>query len=174
MTAARLTIEVRVDDLAFFEGDAIARPVTARLGAITPVVRRLELAAGPRLQDQLRVQTELPIGSAVVTGAGDLPVELMIHGVIQSDTDPVTIDGVRRALRSSLQRTSDWQLASVGLAPFGLGAGNLDVEDSARALADAVDQHRAGGAAFPTTLIIVTETADEADVFRHSMHYRGL
>lgn len=170
----RLGVEVRVDDLAFFEGDAVARPVTSRLGAITPVVRRLELAAGSRLQDQLRVQNELPIGSAVVTGAGDLPVELMIHGVIQSDAEPVTIDGVRRALRSTLQRTADWQLATIGLAPFGLGAGNLDVEDSAKALADAIEQHLIAGSSFPTALIIVTETADEGDVFRHSMHYRGL
>jgi hypothetical protein len=35
-------IEVRVDDLAFYEGEAIARPVNAMLGATTPVMRRLE------------------------------------------------------------------------------------------------------------------------------------
>lgn len=170
----RLTVEVRVDDLAFFEGDAIARPVTARLAAITPVIRRLELAAGPRLLDQLRVQEPLPVGSAVVTAAGDVPAELMIHGVIQSESEPVTPDGVRRALRSALQRTVDWHLASVGIAPFGLGAGNLDLEESANALAEVIRHHVGSGAAFPTALIIVTETSEEADVFRQCMNYRGL
>ena len=29
-------IDVRVDDLAFYEGEAIARPVNAMLGATTP------------------------------------------------------------------------------------------------------------------------------------------
>lgn len=148
--------------------------MTARLAAITPVMRRLELAAGPQLLGQLRLQDPLPVGSAVVTGAGELPAELMIHGVIQSDTEPVTPDGVRRALRSALQRMVDWQLATVGCAPFGLGAGNLDVEHSADALSQALRQHLETRAAFPTALIIVTETEDEADVFRHSMHYRGI
>lgn len=170
----RPTVEVRVDDPAFFEGDALARPATARLAAITPVMRRLELAAGPRLRDQLRVQDPLPIGSAVVTGAGDLPVELMIHGVIQSETEPVTPDGVRRALRSMLQRTLDWQLGIVGIVPFGLGAGNLAAEDSATLLAEAIRSHGETGAPFPTAIIIVSETMDEAEIFRHSMTYRGL
>ncbi|MBA3892016.1 MAG: macro domain-containing protein [Gemmatimonadaceae bacterium] len=170
----RPAVEVRVDDLAFYEGDAVARPSTARLAALTPVIRRLELAAGPRLLDRLHVHEPLPVGSAVVTGAGDLPAELMIHGVIQSETETVTRDGVRRALRSVLQRAVDWQLRSIGIAPFGLGAGNLDVEDSAQALADALEAHVARAATFPVAITIVTETADEADIFRHCMSYRSL
>jgi hypothetical protein len=38
-------IDVRVDDLAFYEGEAIVRPVTAALGATTALLRRLEAAA---------------------------------------------------------------------------------------------------------------------------------
>ena len=37
-----MNIDVRVDDLAFVEADAVARPVNAELRAVTPVVRRLE------------------------------------------------------------------------------------------------------------------------------------
>lgn len=169
-----LVLDVRVDDLAFFEGDAIARPVTAQLGAITPVMRRLEVAAGQRLADQLRVQEPLPVGSAVVTGAGDLPAELLIHGVVQSETEAVSRAGVRRALRSAFQRMADWQLARVGVAPFGLGAGNLDLEDAAQVMADVIAEHVEGRAAFPKSLSIVTETADEAEIFRHCMNFRGL
>lgn len=172
--AERLAVDVRVDDLAFFEGAAIARPVTAALAAITPVIRRLELAAGPRLTQQLRVQEPLPVGSAIVTGAGDLPVELMIHGVVQSDTEAVTPAGVRRALRSAFQRMVDWQLDVVGMAPFGLGAGNLDPEESAQAVADVLSELARGAAAFPKALTVVSESADEAEIFRHCLSYRGL
>ena len=172
--AERLAVEVRADDLAFFEGDAIARPVTAHLASTTPVIRRLEIAAGPRLAAQLRVQEPLPVGSAIVTGAGDLPAELMIHGVVQSDTEAVTADGVRRALRSVFQRMVDWQLGVVGMAPFGLGAGNLDPEDSARVVADVMREAARGGAPFPKALTIVSESADETEIFRHCLSYRGL
>jgi hypothetical protein len=72
-------IEVRVDDLAFYQGEAIVRPVTAELGATTPLLRRLEAAAGGGLQEQLRKQDALPVGSAVVSAAGALGVELMVR-----------------------------------------------------------------------------------------------
>lgn len=170
---ADLVLDVRVDDLAFFEGDAIARPVTATLGAITPVIRRLEVAAGPGLAAQLQVQAPLPVGSAVVTGAGELSAELMIHAVVQSESENVSRNGVRRALLSAFQRMADWQLERVAIAPFGLGAGNLDLDESAQLLADVVVEHRHRGAAFPKSLTVVTETAAEAEIFRHCLSYRG-
>ena len=49
-------ISVRIDDLAFYDGEAIARPVTAGLGPTTGLLRRLELAGGETLRKQLRLQ----------------------------------------------------------------------------------------------------------------------
>ena len=60
-------ISVRIDDLAFFDGEAIVRPVNEDLGATTPLLRRLELAAGTELYNQIRLQEPLPVGAAVVT-----------------------------------------------------------------------------------------------------------
>ena len=78
-------IAVRTDDLAFVAADAIARPVNAELRATTPLMRRLEEAGGEALSRHLRVNEPLAVGSAVVTPAGALGVELLIHGVISSD-----------------------------------------------------------------------------------------
>ena len=157
-------IDVRIDDLAFFSGEAIARPVNAELGATTPVMRRLEQAAGEALARQLVLREPLPIGSAVVTGAGALAVELMIHAVVASDSERVSRDGVQRATTSALQRAADFRIAHLAMAPFGLGAGNLDVEESADAMLDAIARHRAR-ARMPGTITIVVETPDEAEAF---------
>src|SRR4051812_29570050 len=156
-------IDVRVEDLAFFAGDAIIRPATATLAATTPLLRRLELAGGARLLDQLRVNEPLPVGSAVVTGAGELPVELLVHAIVSSQTERVTREGVRRALRSALERTNAWQIGEVGIPPLGLGAGNLDIEVSAELLAQEITRHTREFA-FPTRVTIVAETADEASL----------
>ena len=125
-------IEVRVEDLAFFEGNAIIRPSTATLDATTPLLRRLEQAGGASLLKQLRIGEPLPVGAAVVTGAGDLPVELLVHAVVSSPTERVSRDGVRRAFRSALQRAHEWQLAHVAVPPLGLGAGNLSIDDKCK------------------------------------------
>ncbi|MDB4900422.1 MAG: putative phosphatase, C-terminal domain of histone macro like protein [Gemmatimonadetes bacterium] len=156
-------IDVRVEDLAFFSGDAIIRPATATLGATTPLLRRLELAGGAKLMEQLRVSEPLPVGGAVVTGAGDLPVELLVHAIVSSLTERVTRDGVRRAFRSALEQSNAWQLAAVAVPPLGLGAGNLDLEASAELMADELVRHRRTFD-FPRRVTLVAETRDEAMV----------
>ena len=79
-------IRVCIDDLAFFDGEAIVRPVNEDLGATTPLLRRLELAAGTELHNQIRLQEPLPVGAAIVTSAGELSVELLVHAVVMSRT----------------------------------------------------------------------------------------
>jgi O-acetyl-ADP-ribose deacetylase (regulator of RNase III) len=154
-------IEVRVEDLAFYSGDAIVRPATNTLGATTPLLRRLELAAGTALLAQLARTEPLAVGAAVVTSAGDLPVDFLVHAVVSSPTERVSRDGVRRALRSALQRVLAWQIAEVAIPPFGLGAGNLDIEESAHLMADELTRHLTT-AAFPTRVTLVAESPDEA------------
>ena len=158
-------IAVRVDDLAFYEGEAIARPVNAMLGATTPVMRKLERAAGPGFEQQVRLTEPLPVGAAVVTGAGALPVELLIHGVVSSDDEPATRATVRQALTSALQRAAAFQIRELAIAPFGLGAGNLDIEDSAEIMLSVLSEHMRRFP-FPATVLIVAETALEEQVLR--------
>ncbi len=157
-------IHVVIDDLAFASADALAWPVSAELRAMTPLLRRVETAGGRALAEQLRVQEPLPVGSAVVTGAGALGVELLIHAVVASDTEPVSAGGVRRALTSALQRAVDWEIAHLACAPFGLGAGNLDVEESADIMVATIRQHCAR-AHFPDRVTLVVETPLEEEVF---------
>jgi O-acetyl-ADP-ribose deacetylase (regulator of RNase III) len=161
-------IEVRTDDLAFVSADAIARPVDAELRATTPLMRRLEVAGGEKLARHLRVNEPLAVGSAVVTPAGDLGVELLIHGVVSSDVEPASRATVRQAVSSALQRAADWEIGHLAITPFGIGAGNLDVEESAEVIAEAVRRHRQASK-YPKTITIIVETEFEHDVFARSV-----
>ena len=164
------SIEIRVDDLAFWEGEAIARPVNAMLGATTPIMRKLERAAGAAFADNVRPREPLPVGAAVVTNAGELSVELMIHGVVSSDDEPVTRDTVRLALMSAMQRAVAFQIREVAIAPFGLGAGNLDIEDSAEVMLEVLTTHMRT-ANYPTHIVIFAETEFEEQMLR--ARFRG-
>lgn len=166
-------IEVRIDDLAFYDGEAIVRPVNADLGATTPLMRRLEQAAGPDLARQLQPQEPLPVGAAVVTGAGALATELLVHAVVSSDTEPATRATVRRALASALQRVESWRIGTIAIAPLGLGAGNLDIDASADVMLDVLAAHLRR-AAFPTSVTFVVESDDEAQAVQHAVRRSGL
>ncbi|HSC33512.1 MAG TPA: macro domain-containing protein [Gemmatimonadaceae bacterium] len=166
--AAERTIEVRFEDLAFVTADAIAWPVTDELRATTPLLRRLEDAGGPRLRQQLTAQDALAVGSAVVTGAGDLSVELLVSAVVSSASESVSEGGVRRALLSALQRAADWQIEHLACAPFGLGAGNLMLEDSAALMASVAAQHVAR-MRYPSRITIIVESPLELEVFQSAL-----
>lgn len=166
-------IEVRVDDLAFFRGAAIVRPVNADFGATTPVLRRLDVAAGANLASRLATQEPLPVGAAIVTPAGELEVELMVHGVVCSDAEAVSRNTVRRALTSALQRTVDWQLDDVAIAPFGLGAGNLEIEESAEIMAQVLADHLRR-CSTPANVVFVVESDEERQAITFALARCGL
>lgn len=167
-----MQIAVTIDDLAFVAADAVARPVNAELRAVTPVIRRLEQAAGDALLRQLQLSHPLEVGAAVVTGAGALEADLMIHAVVSTQLEPVSRDGVRRATASALQRAHDFAVERLAIAPFGLGAGNLDIDDAATTMVAAMRAHR-GHRPCPTTVTIVVESDLEAEAFTAAIARAG-
>jgi O-acetyl-ADP-ribose deacetylase (regulator of RNase III) len=157
-------IRVVVDDLAFVEADAVIRPTTAALDPLSSSLRRLEQVGGPTFWDQLSMQQELAVGSAVVTGAGDLAADFVIHAVISSASDPVTAGCVRHALISVLQRAEDWQLRRLAIPPMGTGAGNLELEESARVMVEILAKSMVT-TAYPEEVYIVVESEDDRGIF---------
>jgi O-acetyl-ADP-ribose deacetylase (regulator of RNase III) len=157
-------IRVVVDDLASVAADAVVRPTNGNLEPITPALRRLELAAGPRFRDLCRVQRELAVGAAVVTAAGDLPAELVVHAVIMARGEGVSASGVRRAVLASLRQAAQWQIGTLALPPLGTGAGQLAPEEAAAALLDALVEHQQN-ADHPANVLIVVATDAEREIF---------
>jgi len=156
-------IRVVVDDLAFVAADAIVRPANSLLEPTTPALRRLEHVGGAAFWNQLQTGRELAVGSAVVTGGGDLGVELVVHAIIRSATEPVSRDTVRRALTAALQRAADWQLAHLAVPLLGTGAGNLSLEDAADVLGVVLAAVPAP-LGFPRDVTIVVESDEERAV----------
>lgn len=164
--APNVTWSVVVEDPAFVPCDALARPVNEELRATTTLGRRVESCAGPEILAHTGHADRLDVGAAVVTTAGALEAKLLIHAVVMTREEPVSAHGVERAMTGVLQRAADWGLRHVAVMPFGLGAGNLDIDRAARAMVDAIAGWRPR--VLPKTPLQVTfvvETDDEAAAF---------
>ncbi len=148
-------------DLASVAADAVARPATTRLEPLTAALRRFDDAAGPRFVEQRALRRELPAGSAVVTGAGDLPAEFVVHLVLGPAEDAVTIDALRRAVEAALFQCVQWRIGT--LACPVPAAGNLSPEGALTALLEAVRAHMRV-ATHPANVLIVTTTQAEAEL----------
>ena len=165
-------IRIVPGELAEAEIDAVLRPVTAEWTAVTPSMRRLEIAAGEAPAEQCRRFGELPVGSAVITPAGDLPAQFMIHVIVRSIDEPVTASGVQRALRNGLRRLAEWGIQRVAMAPLGTGAGNLDADEAAAVMIPLLlEQVRAGGP--PSEIEIYVDSEYEKDVFERHVALHG-
>jgi O-acetyl-ADP-ribose deacetylase len=160
-------IRVVLGDIAGSGAEAVLRSVSADWSAVTPAMRRLELAAGDLVREQCRRLGDLPVGSAVITGAGDLAAHFMIHVAVRSFEEPVSAAGVRRGLQNGLRRAGEWGIRRIALAPMGTGAGNLDADDAAAIMLPLLREQLAGGCL--DAVEIYVETAYERDVFeRHA------
>ena len=82
---------------------------------------------------------------AVITAAGLLPAQFMVHVSVRSIEETVTIAIIRRALQNGLRRLSEYDVASVTIAPLGTSAGNLDAEESAAEMIPILLEHVQSG-----------------------------
>ena len=151
-------IHVVTGDLASVIADAVVRPATTRLEPLTPALRQLDAAAGPRFLEQATVRRELPPGAAVVTGAGDLAAEFVVHLVLGADPDDVTIDTLRRATEAALWQCTQWQIAILALPVPAVG--NLSPAGALSAMLEPIRAHMRT-ADHPATVLIVTADAAE-------------
>jgi O-acetyl-ADP-ribose deacetylase (regulator of RNase III) len=160
-------------ELAESAARAVLRPVTAEWGAPTPAMRRLEVAAGPAVEEMCTRMGELPIGSAVVTPAGELPAELLINVVVRSATEPVSARGVALGLRNGLRRAVEWSIDTLALPPLGTGAGNLDPEHAAALMVPILAGHMRD-AAYPAHIEIRVESEYDQGAFEREIGALGL
>jgi len=118
---------------------------------------------------QLESLGEIPLGGAVLTPGGSLPVPYLLHLVVQSSDEPVSRGSVRRALEQGLARAADWGLRSLALPSVGVGAGALEAEDAARLLAEVLRAHTATGEGGLDEIVVVVENDYERDIFDRAL-----
>lgn len=157
-------IRVVQGDLTAASSEGVVRASRSDGMAINHVSLRLEQVAGPEVMARITDQGDLPVGTAILAPAGGLACTFLINVVIQSAEEPVTEHSVQRGLVNALRRAADFGIESVSLPPLGVGAGNLEAEDSARVMVEVLRNHMSEGGA-PTDLEIVVESEYEASVF---------
>ena len=151
-------------DPATLQVQGLVRPVSADLAPANAVARDLVVAAGSDLEERLERVGMLPVGGAVLTPAGELAAEYLIHVVVMSDDEPQTSFSIQRALRNGLRRASDWGLESLAVPALGLGAGTMETEAPARVLVEILTNHLNEGAP-PAELYIVASSDFEVELF---------
>ncbi len=155
-------ISVEIADLTDVPTQAVFRAVRWDLEPVTPGGRRLGLAAGEAIVERLDQMGDFPVGGAVVTPAGDLAADFIIHLVIESAEEPMTETSVRKALTNGLRQACAWGMESVAIPPLGTGAGCLDAETSARMIMAVLKTFVGSGESLREATVVVANEYEKA------------
>jgi O-acetyl-ADP-ribose deacetylase (regulator of RNase III) len=122
----------------------------------------MDQMAGEEFLRQRRVSSPLEVGSAVVTGSGELAAPYVIHVVIKDQEINAGRDTVERALQSAWHRATEWQLARVATPLVGTGAGQLTLEDAAELIKNTLAERQQ--TAYPSDIQVVLDNEHDREL----------
>lgn len=142
-------------DLTRVSADAIVNAANNALWMGGGVAGALKRAGGKEIEDEAAKQGPIPVGEAVVTGAGALKARYVIHAAVMA-TDMVTdADKIRTATQNSLLRAEELGLKSIAFPALGTGVGGFPYSRAAEVMTDAVNEHLAGDSCLEEVLFVL-------------------
>ena len=127
-----MELEVVEGDIAALEVDAIGNAANDHLWMGAGVAGAIKRAGGETIESEAVAKGPIPLGTAVVTGAGRLAARHVIHGAVMGQDLITNADLVARTTRSCLEVADELGCRSLALPAFGTGVGGFPVEDCAR------------------------------------------
>ncbi len=131
-------------DICDLEVDAIVSPANVSLWMSTGVAGAIKRRGGDEIEFAAVRQAPVPLGGAIVTGAGSLAARWVIHAVSldqQRRTSAATID---QAARSAVGRARELGIETMAIPALGTGVGGFPLAEAARITVAAVADAAAG------------------------------
>ena len=146
------TIQLVRGDITGFAADAIVNAANSGLRGGGGVDGAIHSAAGPAVMAELRRRyAGCPTGSAVITGAGDLPARWIVHAVgpVWRGGDARESELLASAYAAALDRASEAGAASVAFPAISCGVYGYPLDQGASvalaAVRDWLRDHADGG-----------------------------
>ena len=128
-------------DITEYEVDAIVNAANSDLSMGTGVASAIKRKGGTIVEEEAAREAPVEGGDAVVTTAGNLPANYVIHAAVMGPDLRSSADLVRRATLNSLRRAEELRLHSIAFPAFGTGVGRMEPKDSADAMVGALRAH---------------------------------
>ena len=134
-------IIVKQGDITDIEVDAIVNAANTRLilgGGVAGAIRR---KGGDLIQKECDKIGSIPLGEAVVTGAGKLKAKFVIHAAGMHLGGSVSEEPLREATKNSLLRADEKVLKTIAFPAIGTGVGGFSINRCAQVMIDIVVEY---------------------------------
>lgn len=128
-------------DITEYEVDALINAANDQLSMSAGVAATIKRKGGNIVEEEAQSQRPVEAGDVVVTTAGNLPANYVIHAAVMGTDLRATPEVVRRATSNALRRAEELRLHSLAFPAFGTGAGRVDPQEAAEAMVGAFRAH---------------------------------
>jgi len=125
-------IEVYQGDITQLKLDALVNAANNRLWMGGGVAGALKRAGGKEIEAEAVSKGPIPIGEAVVTGAGRLKARYIIHAAVMGQDLQTDEEKIKQATKNSLLRAEEIGIKSVAFPALGTGVGGFPLDECAR------------------------------------------
>ena len=125
-------IELWNGDICDLEVDAIVNAANLSLWMSTGVGGAIKKAGGEQIEFAAVRQAPVPLGGAIVTPAGSLAANAIIHAVSLDRDRRTSGPVIEAAVRSAMERAREIAATSIAFPALGTGVGGFPLEEAAR------------------------------------------
>jgi O-acetyl-ADP-ribose deacetylase (regulator of RNase III) len=138
-------VAIERGDITDAEVDALVNAANAELWMGAGVAGAIKRKGGTVIEEDAMRQGPIEVGEAVLTVAGNLPANHVIHAATMGrdlKTDP---EKIAQATKSSLAIAEKHKMVSIAFPALGTGVGGVPPEKSAEAMISTLVEHVKGG-----------------------------
>jgi O-acetyl-ADP-ribose deacetylase (regulator of RNase III) len=137
-SVAGVKIRVVQGDITDQEVDAIVNAANNHLWMGAGVAGAIKRKGGIEIEDEAMKQGPISIGEAVVTPAGKLKAEYVIHAAVMGQDLITNEEYIKNAALNSLKRAEELKIKSIAFPAFGTGVGGFPIDKCAQIMLDQV------------------------------------
>jgi len=156
----RTQLELVEGDITGIEVDAVVNAANQRLQLGSGVAGAIREKGGPSIQEECNRIGGTPVGTAVMTGAGNLRARQVIHAVGPRMGEGDEDKKLASAVRAALALADRHGLRSIALPAISTGVFGFPVERAARVMLTEIHRYLQGGTKLER--VVVCLRGDEA------------
>lgn len=134
-----MRIEVLDSDITGLEVQAIVNPANSKLimgGGLAGIIKE---KGGKEIENEARKKAPVKVGDAVITTAGELPSEYVIHApTMEKPSQKISIENVRQAIRGVLNCAEKNEIEEIAVPGLGTGVGGITYENAAAVMIEGI------------------------------------
>ena len=168
VTLDRTQLELTEGDITDLEVDAIVNAANEQLQLGTGVAGAIRRKGGSSIQEECNRIGSTPVGTAVMTGAGNLKAKRVIHAVGPQMGEGDEDKKLAAAVRSSLALADRRGLKSIALPAISTGNFGFPIDRAARIMLTEIHRFLQGGTKLDRVVICLH--GDEAfNIFKREL-----